>query len=337
LQIQTVLNKFQTARVINQDVLDLPFVLLNTNCALRCQFPPGFPQQAPAIFLLGLQNVSHSMLGNNNLVLFPKLQRWGPHSILANFLAEILQIFTTDPPSSSGSNTLSNTSINVFQQQPLQQQQQQQQNLSNSNVNVFQQQQQILQQQQQANQYQQQQQQQQQEQAKKSKFIGLTTIPTTFPELSLLDDKQLKELLNDDQAFDKFFRDLEVVKNLTNIYVDTKRENDAMAQKTLEREKTYQQTMQELDQVKLELKRVGDEYDKKVQIYQEKQRQKTPQYLQQEMKKLIQESDDKANAIAEEYLRLGKEAQVADFLKAFLEERQRYYVRMAKLERATKR
>jgi len=340
LQVQTVLNKFQHARVINNDTLDLPFTLGNVTCALRCYFPPAFPQQPPTIFLLGLQNVVHSCLALNNQVQYPKLQKWGPHSILANFLAEICQMFLQDPPRPQQQQqaNLANTNLNLFHTTasmanlPT---------LMNNNNNSFSQQPQPQPQPSQQQFLQQSGQRKstdadQQKQQVKNKFTGLTTLPTSFPEISQLDENKIRELCFDDEGFEEFFNSLEVVRNLNSLYVDTKKENDSIAQKTLDKQKIYDALKADVEQSKIELKKVGNAYDQKVAIYQEKQRQKTPAFLQQEMRKLIKEADDKSSGIAEDFLKMGKEANVQDFLKNFMLERQKFYFRQAKLDRALK-
>lgn len=350
LQIESVNRRYPNVRVISYDrnVLDVPLLLTNNNAQItfRVTLPPLFPDQPPQVVLLA-RCAPHALLNQYSVVQHQDLTvgRWSSNSSLADVLAVVFGEFKQHPPkivsyappppmphnpqppapitTTTGTGTSSATSS-------TQQQQQQPQPYtqgpspspapapSSSDGDRT--------------------------SPNSRPHMQVPTVPSAFPEVDQLTQKQVEELLSDGTAggteWKRFFEGLEFVKNLESLYTSFKDENQSIATSNMSKDQELVAMYNRNKELNKELGELKSTLDEKVRDREAINQRYSPMQLLQLLKRKIDEAEEESDAVAERFMRDGGDTNgttsIDHFIDAFLEKRSLMHMRLAKKDRFEK-
>lgn len=154
-----------------------------------------------------------------------------------------------------------------------------------------------------------------------------------LPVFSSGDAARINELLNDEEAFDVFFNDLEAVKNMKSVVQDMRAENEALALQVTQKKKSIDDLAADNTPLQEQYSKLRAELQKSELLYQQKIARFEPAKLIARLKQSVDESESQTAQVAES-LFSGK-ITLEEFLHLYKDMRKLYHMRAAKLDKVT--
>ncbi|KAF0974797.1 hypothetical protein FDP41_006271 [Naegleria fowleri] len=346
LQADSVIKRFHNAKIVStndNNVVDVPITLKNgQQLTFRILMQHAFPQQPPLITTLA--TIKHQNIDNNGYVVHQQLRQWTPQSSLGDVLSLVFRDFITNPPiivsldewpknhitkvtSNNGTPSItppppssSSPSVGVYHQPqtfgtntipttnaiPP--------SLSNPPISSV-----------------------QTPIQDSSCSIRLPPVPTSFPEISLLEGTEaIQKLLDNQEAFEQFVENLAFTRESKNIYQDLRNANMEIAKRNVSKDEQLNITKESIDQKKVEVDKILEQ----VQMLQAKQQQLSQRYAPPQLLVLlnekIEQSDAESEELGEAFLNSREVAdsqQIKQFIDKYIEKRSLYYLRKQKRDR----
>lgn len=157
-------------------------------------------------------------------------------------------------------------------------------------------------------------------------------VPTTFPTLETMPQKEVTHLLNNEQAFEEYASILPAKSALLEFQSDLKTDNETTANETLAQKDS-------LDQLVKEVQELETSYSEKMKQYESLKRTQNqlskPQDLRDIRNKLMKAKKiayDKSEKFANSWVDQDLDLSVQDFVESFLDQRRVFHERAAKIE-----
>ncbi|KAG2378260.1 hypothetical protein C9374_008403 [Naegleria lovaniensis] len=345
LQADSVIKRFNNAKIVStndNNVVDVPITLKNgQQLTFRILMQQAFPQQPPLITTLA--TIKHQNIDNNGYVVHQQLRQWTPQSSLGDVLSLVFRDFITNPPiivsldewpknhitkATSGltggtpSNSITPPPSSVVYTQP--------QTFGTNTIpttnpvippsmstppisSV-------------------------QSPVQDSSYtIHLPPVPTSFPEISLLEGSEaIQKLLDNQEAFEQFVENLAFTRESKNIYQDLRNANMEIAKRNVLKDEQLNITKESINQKKVEVDKILEQ----VQMLQTKQQQLSQRYAPPQLLVLLNEkidqSDTESEELGEAFLNsreVTDPQQIKQFIDTYIEKRSLYYLRKQKRDR----
>merc|ERR1712173_2918 len=152
----------------------------------------------------------------------------------------------------------------------------------------------------------------------------------SFPEIEGLSEQRIKQLLEDPQAFQDFFRETQCVKNLSAARDEVRKKNQERAQRNLEREALLAEERQRLDQISMELADLKKEYEELSMQQADLMKEYTPSVLRAKLAQGVDEAEERSEQVVEEFG--DGQLSLEQFVERYVAERKVYHLRKAKME-----
>lgn len=309
-----LLQKYPTARIIAPDKVDVPVKLNNGQYLnFRVYLNATFPQLPPIIQLLATA-APYVYLDKNQLVIHERLRRWTPQDHLGEVLFQVFQEISNNPPRiinyvmqpvRTGPSPPLNQPIPSTQPYP-----QQTSLYPSPTLSSVPQSQPIV-------------------------HVSLPPIPDVFPEVDEIakNPAQLKQLVDSEWEFKKWFDQLAYVKSTRKIYEDLREKNIEMAKAHIERNKALEAKSTEFENLKEEMRqlrvRIQEKSLKQKQINDRYQPLQVLQILNQKIDELETETENMAIDFS------SKSVDWDNFCKDYMSKRSLYHLRKEKKQRFT--
>eukprot|EP01027_Heterolobosea_sp_BB2_P010378 GEZU01015233.1.p1 GENE.GEZU01015233.1~~GEZU01015233.1.p1 ORF type:complete len:252 (+),score=75.32 GEZU01015233.1:506-1261(+) len=163
----------------------------------------------------------------------------------------------------------------------------------------------------------------------------MPVIPAVFPELNDKSVEELKDLIENKQAFEDFVNNLEWAKNVTQLLNDLKKGNVALAEQNLSQEQRINELKAEIASLQEQVGKQRAVFDQKAARQQEILQQYTPRVLLDKLNIATSQAEVESDEISSRFIE-GDSMDINEFIKAYLEKRSLYYLRKAKKERFAK-
>jgi cysteinyl-tRNA synthetase len=141
---------------------------------------------------------------------------------------------------------------------------------------------------------------------------------------------EARAVLNDEQAFQAFFDELEVVQNLRSTREKNRDHNETLAVQNLAQEEELNGLMREVASLQQKLRETKEAFNKRARDQQQMMKQFTTAVLLEKLASAAAEAEAESDQIGEQLL--AGQISVADFTKTFLSKRKLFHLRAAKRE-----
>ena len=158
--------------------------------------------------------------------------------------------------------------------------------------------------------------------------LALPPIPNEFESLNGLGLADLEKLRDDDAAFERFFKEMELVKSPTQIRDEMRNSNVEQAKKNLEYSEAIVKLQEELEIWKEKAREARRDFDQVAKRQEKTLERYDPAKILRILEEKAEELDAASETVAENFK--NGDTPVQGFIKQYLEIRQLYHLRRAK-------